>query len=158
MARSLARRETAARPLRRFEPFRDFEELQDRMNQLVESAWSGGQVDDAPRPWVPSVDIEELDDAWIVEAELPGVDKRDVDVELRDSELTIAGEIKERERKGILRRRTRRTGRFEYRVTLPGPADPEGIDARLDDGILTVRVPKPEQARPRRIAVKSGAR
>jgi HSP20 family protein len=158
MARSLARRETAARPLQRFEPFREFEELQDRMGQLIESVWSGSQADDVPRPWVPSVDIEEVEDAWIVEAELPGVDRRDVDVELRDSELMITGEVKERERKGILRRRTRRTGRFEYRVTLPGPADPEGIDARLSDGILTVRVPKPEQARPRRIEVKSGSR
>lgn len=158
MARSLARRETAARALRRFEPFRDFEELQDRMNQLVESAWSGGQVDDAPRPWVPSVDIEELDDAWIVEAELPGVDKRDVDVELRDSELTIAGEIKERERKGILRRRTRSVGRYEFRVTLPGPISADDLSANLSDGVLTVRVPKPEPARARRIDVQTGER
>jgi HSP20 family protein len=75
---------------------------------------------------------------------------------MRESELVITGEIKERERRGVLRRRTRRLGRFDYRVTLPGEADPEGIDASLDDGVLTVRVPKPERAQPRRIEVKSG--
>ena len=78
-----------------------------------------------------------------------------VNVELRDSELVITGEIKERERNGILRRRTRRTGHFEYRVVLPGQATDEGIEANLHDGVLTVRVPKPEQSRPRRIEVKS---
>ena len=111
----------------------------------------------AALPWVPAVDIEETDDAWLVEAEVPGVRKEDVNVEVRGSELSISGEIKERERKGILRRRTRRTGRFDYRVTLPGEADPEGIDASLDDGVLTVRVPKPERTRPRSSATTSRA-
>jgi HSP20 family protein len=101
------------------------------------------------------VDIEETEDAWVVEAELPGVKKKDVNVEMRGPELIISGEVKERERKGILRRRTRRTGRFDYRVMLPGEAEPEGIDASLHDGVLTVRVPKPERTRPRRIEVKA---
>ena len=80
----------------------------------------------------------------------------DVNVEVRGSELAISGEIKERERKGILRRRTRKTGEFDYHITLPGDADAENIDAELRDGILTVRIPKPEQERPRRIDVKPG--
>ena len=61
---------------------------------------------------------------------------------MRDSELIISGDIKEKERKGILRRRTRRTGRFEYRVSLPGLSDQEHIEANLHDGVLTVRVPE----------------
>jgi HSP20 family protein len=69
------------------------------------------------------VDIEQGEDAWIVEAELPGVDPKDVSVELNESELAITGEIKERERKGILRRRERHTGRFDYRVTRASAAD-----------------------------------
>jgi HSP20 family protein len=72
----------------------------------------------------------------------------------RRNELTITGEIKERERKGILRRRTRRTGRFEYRVTLPGETDADNVDAKLEGGVLTVRVPKSGRARPRRVEVK----
>lgn len=67
----------------------------------------------------------------------------------------IRGEIKEKERTGVLRRRTRRTGQFEYRVALPGPVDEEHIEANLHDGVLTVRVPKSEQARARRIEVKA---
>jgi HSP20 family protein len=67
----------------------------------------------------------------------------------------ITGEIKEKERKGVLRRRTRRSGQFEYCVTLPGHPNDEGIEANLHEGVLTVRVPKAQQERPRRIDVKA---
>lgn len=109
---------------------------------------------DGASAWTPPVDVIETDDAWIVEAELPGVDRDDVTVEVRDSELSISGEIKEREREGILRRRRRRVGAFDFQVTLPGQADTEHVEATLRDGVLRVRVPKPDQARPRRIEVK----
>jgi HSP20 family protein len=145
----------------RWDPFRELDDLHGRMEQLMQSIWGGTRGRERPDEeaplWVPDVDIEETDDAWIVEAEVPGVNREDVNVEVRDSELMITGEIKERERAGVLRRRTRRVGRFEYRVTLPGDADPDRIEATLDDGILTLRVPKPEQARPRRIEVRPGS-
>jgi HSP20 family protein len=141
-------------PLERWEPFRELEQLHDQMGRLMEGLPAPFGMTNGGT-WVPFVDIEETEDAWIVEAELPGVDRKDVNVELRDSELVITGEIKEKERKGILRRRTRRTGRFEYRVILPGQTSDEKIDANLHDGVLTVRVPKPEQSRPRRIEVKA---
>jgi HSP20 family protein len=141
-------------PPQRWEPFQELEQLHEQMGRLMESVWSPGRLGDGNgAPWVPIADIEETDDAWIVEAELPGVDRKDVNVEHRDNELIITGEIKEKERKGILRRRTRRVGKFEYRVILPADADPEQIDANLHDGVLTVRVPKAEQAKPQRIEV-----
>ena len=121
------------------------------LQALLENAWSGRPADGLT--WTPPVDIEETEDAWIVEAEIPGVKRQDVNVETRDSELLISGEIKERERKGILRRRTRRVGEFEFRVTLPGGLDPNNVEANVDDGVLTVRIPKPEQARPQRVEV-----
>jgi HSP20 family protein len=139
----------------RWDPARELDELHNRVGQLMDSLWSGAAIGDGA-VWSPLVDVEETDDAWVVEADLPGVKREDVNVEVRGNELIISGEIKERERKGILRRRTRRSGQFEYRVTLPGGADPGGIDASLDDGVLKVRVPKPEEARPRRIDVKPG--
>jgi HSP20 family protein len=105
--------------------------------------------------WTPLVDIEETDDAYHVEAELPGVRQKDVNIELVGNELTITGEIKERPRKGVLRRQTRRTGRFDYRVSLPDHVDPEKIDAKLAEGVLTVRVPKSETAQRRRIEVRA---
>ena len=141
-------------PLQRWEPFRELEQLQEHMDRLMQGVWSpaGGGNGGA---WMPITDIEETDDAWVIEAELPGVNRKDVNVEMRDSELIISGEIKQKERKGVLRRQTRKTGEFEYRVTLPGDSDAEHIEANLHDGVLTVRVPKTEQAKPRRIEVKA---
>ena len=145
------RRDMTARPVRRFEPFREFDQLQAQMGELLESALAGAPGEGAP--WIPAVDIEETDDAWIVEAELPGVDKKDVDIQMNDSELVVRGEIKERERAGILRRRTRRVGEFEFRVTLPGQTDAEQIDAKLDGGVLAIRIPKPQETQPRHIEI-----
>jgi HSP20 family protein len=142
------------RQVQRWDPFREFEQLQEEMGRLMQSAWSPAATGDGGA-WTPFADIEETEDAWIIEAEVPGVDRKDINVELRNSELVISGDITEKERKGVLRRRARRTGHFEYRVTLPGESDEEKIDAKLHDGVLTVRVPKAEQARPRRIEVKS---
>jgi HSP20 family protein len=137
----------------RWDPFRELEGLQEQLAQLMQRTLPDG---DGAAPFAPLVDIEETDDAWIVEADLPGVKAGDVNVELRGSELAISGEIKERRREGVLRRRTRKTGEFDYRITLPGDADAERIEAELRDGVLTVRIPKPEHERPRRINVKTG--
>jgi HSP20 family protein len=146
--------QSRSQPMQRWEPFRELEQLQEQVGRLMENVWSpmaGGNGG----TWIPLADIEETDDAWVIEAELPSVDRKDINVELRDNELVINGEIKEKKRDGILRRRTRRVGQFEYRVTLPGHPNEEGIEANLHDGVLTVRVPKGEQERPRRIDVKA---
>jgi HSP20 family protein len=154
MALPVRRRDTAPQPVTRWDSFRELEGLQEQFAQLLQSTSADGNGGAAP--FVPLVDIEETEDAWIVEADLPGVQREDVNVEVRRNELAITGEVKEREREGILRRRTRKTGEFDYHITLPGEADAENIDAQLHDGILTVRIPKPEQERPRRIDVKPG--
>jgi HSP20 family protein len=78
-----------------------------------------------------------------------------VNIELIGDELTVTGEIKERERKGVVRRRTRRVGQFELRVVLPDRVESEKIEASLDAGVLTVRAPKAERAARRKIVVKS---
>lgn len=138
-----------------WDPFRELEDVRARMDRLFGEVLTHSGLR-ADGPWSPLVDIEETDDAWVVEADLPGVKKGDVGVEVRDGELVIHGEVKERERVGILRRRTRRTGEFDYRVTLPGDVDDAKIDAVLRDGVLTVRIPKPARSQPRRIDVKAG--
>ena len=148
MALPVRRRDSAPQPAERWDPVREFEQLQERMGQLM-------GVSNGSAPWTPPIDIVETDDEWIVEAELPGVDRDDVNVEVRDGEVAITGEIKERERKGILRRRTRRVGAFDLEVTLPGQVEPENVDASLRDGVLTVRIPKPDSAKARRIEVSS---
>ncbi len=146
-----------ARPaaLQTWQPFQELEQLNEQFGRLMDSVWAPTGAGNGGG-WVPLADVEETEDAWIIEAELPSVDRKDVNVELRDSEVIISGEIKEKERKGVLRKRTRRTGQFEYRLTLPGQADEGHIEANLHDGVLTVRVPKSERARARRIEVKAG--
>jgi HSP20 family protein len=143
--------------LQRWEPFSELEQVNERMRRLLEQTLgqSGAPLSFDSGGWSPFVDIEENDDSYVIEAELPGVKREDVNIELVGNELTISGEIKERERKGILRRQTRRVGRFNYRVTLPDQVDGDRIDASLNDGVLAVRVPKAERAQRRRIEVKS---
>jgi HSP20 family protein len=141
-------------PVQRYQPFRELEEIQQQTAQLLEQMV--GVPPEVVRPWVPDVDIEETEDSWILEAELPGARAEDVHVEVDDGELTIRGAITERERTGVLRRRTRRVGEFEYTVTLPGLSGDVEPQARLHHGVLEVRVPKPEQSRPRQIQIHEG--
>jgi HSP20 family protein len=104
--------------------------------------------------WVVPVDIEETDNAYIVELDLPNVRAEDVNVELNDDELRVFGEYKKRERKGVLRRQTRKIGEFEFVIALPGDINPDDVDADLSDGVLTIKVGKAVNNRPRRIEVR----
>ncbi len=104
--------------------------------------------------FTPLADVEETDDAYLVEVELPGVKGDDLDVEVAGRRLTVSGERKERERVGILRRQTRTVGRFHYEVVLPSDVAEDQVEASLNEGVLSIRVPKIEADRPRRIPVK----
>jgi HSP20 family protein len=134
-------------------PLAEFDELISQMGGLLES--TVGNV--APRAglavWTPLADVSETDDAYRVELELPGIKSKDIDVEVAAQELVVTGEIKERERHGILRRSTRRTGRFEYRLRLPSEVSPEGVKADMSEGVLTITVPKAESNKSRRVEV-----
>jgi HSP20 family protein len=148
-----------SRQVERWDPFEELEQVTERMRRMLDETfgdfgrWPSLLGDTVA--WSPLVDIEEFDDAYQLEAELPGVRREDVDIELVGNELVISGELKEKERTGIVRRRTRRTGRFDYRVTLPEQLDADKIEAALSDGVLTVRVPKSERAQRKRIEIKA---
>jgi HSP20 family protein len=136
---------------------RQLDQVTENMRRMLEQTFGG--IDwSSPllerEGWSPFVDLEETDDAYVLEAELPGVKRENVDIELVGNELRITGEIKERERKGTVRRSSRRTGRFDYRVSLPDHVDEAKIEASLTEGVLTVRLPKSERAQRRRIEVK----
>jgi HSP20 family protein len=153
MAASVPARRRGQQQLTVVDPSREFEDIYDRMGQLMSMALGGlplGALTEAP--WVPLADLSETDDAYIIQAELPGIRKDQIDIQLHDRELTISGEIKDSEH-GRKRRSSRRTGRFEYRAFLPGDVNPDGVKAELSDGVLTVTVPKSEAAKPRRIEV-----
>ena len=139
----------------RWQPLSDFETLTERMRRMLEQTFGDfGWASSTEVGWSPLVDIEEEDGSYVVEADLPGVKREDVNIEIVGNELTITGDVKERERKGAMRRQTRRTGHFEYRLSLPTQVDPDKVEASLKDGVLTVRVPKAERAQRRQIEVK----
>ena len=101
---------------------------------------------------MPPADVVETDSAYVIEVELPGVRREDIDVALDGNDLVVTGEVKERKREGLFRRRTRRVGEFEFRVTLPGNLREGDIEASLAYGVLNVYVPKADstsQARSR---------
>ena len=138
-----------------WDPFRELEDLRNRMDRLVQATFSGRDLPEAgaAEAWAPPADVEETEDAYLMELELPGVDKDRITVEVGDGELDVHGEIEERERTGVLRRQTRHVGRFDYRMSLPPDVDTEHITAELTNGVLTLRVPKAEKARPHRIEI-----
>jgi len=101
----------------------------------------------------PLTDIEETDDGYLVEVELPGAKREDIDLHVDRGRVRVTAERRERQRVGLLRHRTRTTGRYSIDVTLPVPVDGDDVTASLDDGVLTVVVPKAERTHRRRIPI-----
>ena len=150
----------AALPVRRsgrnsmvVNPSREFEDIYDRMGQLMNFAFGLTPAVLADMPWVPLADLSETDDAYVVKAELPGVNKDQVNIQLQDREIVISGEIPESEQEGRRHRRSRRTGRFEFHTYLPGDVNADAVTAQLSDGILTITVPKSEATKPRKVEI-----
>jgi HSP20 family protein len=133
-----------------WEPWREFEDIYDRLGRVIRDNF--GDFGSFAR-WSPPIDLEETDDAYVAELDVPGVKKDDIDVEVSGDQVRVHGEVKERERVGVLRRQTRRTGSFDFAFTLPSEVDPDRIDASLADGVLTIQAPKVEAAKPRRIEI-----
>jgi HSP20 family protein len=138
-------------------PFQEFESLLDRYNRTSGSAMRNqGNGDLSFADWAPSVDIEEQDDKYLIKADLPGVDKKDIDVKLENGTLSIRGEKRlESESKEGKRHRTERFhGTFARSFTLPDLVDADKVDASYRDGVLTLHIPKMEQAKPKSIDIK----
>jgi HSP20 family protein len=127
------------------EPLAQLRELNPSFARLLDELlghWSG--ILAARDVSTPLAELEELDDAWLVRVELPGVKRDDVDIQLAGRRLVVRAQRKDEQREGTLRRTTRTMGRYFLDVVLPGEVDPEGVEATLEDGVLMVRVPKPE--------------
>lgn len=130
--------------------------IQREMNRLFDSFFRNDEVGTGMSMWSPAVDILERDVEYEVRMELPGVRKDDVKITIENNVLTIRGEKKQEsneEEKGY-RRVERSYGSFQRSFTLPTSVRPEKIDATVADGVLTVRLPKAEEARPKEIEVK----
>jgi HSP20 family protein len=146
----------------RWEPVRELNSLQTEMNRLFNTFFdtptTGGNGGGGVRRWVPSMDLVETDEHFVLRADLPGLTEADVSIELEDNVLTVAGERKaEREDKeeGFYRME-RSFGQFRRSLTLPEGVDADKIAATFDKGVLEVRIPKPEERKPRRVAIRVG--
>ena len=144
--------------MRWVDPFKELSAIHERMNQLFDETFlpaRGSEAAPAAAMWSPAVDIYESGDDIVVKAEIPGIEKGDVAVEVKDGILTLRGERKfEREEKEENYHRIERSyGTFVRSFALPSSADPEKVQAALKEGVLEVRIGKKEQAKPRKVKV-----
>ncbi|MEW6079408.1 MAG: Hsp20/alpha crystallin family protein [Thermodesulfobacteriota bacterium] len=113
-------------------------------------------VSDWEKEWAPAIDVSETENEYIVKAELPGINKKDIDISLTDGVLTVKGEkkLEKKEEKENYHYMETRYGTFTRSLKLPEDASAEKVDATYADGVLTVTVPKTETAKPRKIEVQ----
>lgn len=144
----------------RWEPFRELLSTQDRFNQLLNQTFSqafGSEGQElSSRSWAPAVDIYEDDQHLVIKAELPGVDPKDVEVRVENHTLFLKGERKfEKEtNEGNYHRVERSYGSFSRSFTLPNSVNTEGAQAEYKDGLLTLKLAKREEAKPRTIKIE----
>jgi HSP20 family protein len=146
-----------------WEPATEVSSIQNEMNRLfntfLDQPTSGGRSA-GPRRWVPAMDLIETSDNYVLRADLPGLSDRDVNVQLQDNVLTVSGERRaasEQQQEGYYRLE-RAFGAFSRSLTLPEGVDADAVKANFDRGVLEIKVPKPEQKKPRqvRISVSGG--
>ncbi|GGM40406.1 Hsp20/alpha crystallin family protein [Dactylosporangium sucinum] len=130
------------------------------IDELIRSFFGGGTAVGDPAAIAaalrPPVDIEETEQAYIVDVDLPNVSPERIELEMRGEELRISGRFEERSRSGVMRRQNRQAGEFEYLVDLPGDIDTDKVDASYDNGVLTVTIAKTRGTQPRRIEIERG--
>ncbi len=145
----------------RWDPFRDLAEVQERVNRVLGEFYGARGEDDVMRrgTWIPPVDIYEgPDHEMIIKAELPDVRREDIDIRVEDSTLTITGEKKlnHEVKQEQFHRVERAYGTFTRSFTLPATIDTEKVNADYKNGVLTVKLPMREEAKPKQIQVKVG--
>jgi len=142
------------RELARWDPFREMAELSERLNRLFEERWMRPWSEEAI--WSPLVNLEETKDAYILRAELPGMDRKDIKLSITDRTLSLSGERKweRKDESSTLHRAEIFCGKFQRTITFPTEIDPQKATATYEKGILTVELPKSERAKPREIEIE----
>ena len=145
----------------RFDPFRDLAVLQERMNRLFNDTYGPRREDDlmSRGTWTPAVDIYEVNSELVLKAELPDMRREDIDVSVENSTLTIRGERKldNEVKQENFHRIERAYGNFVRSFSLPNTVDPAKISAEYKNGVLTVKLPVREEAKPRSISIDVAA-
>jgi HSP20 family protein len=147
----------------RWEPARELGTIQNEMNRRLFNTFfdtpTAGQASGSlPRRWIPAMDLVETEGEFVLKADLPGLTENDVNVELEDNVLSISGEreAEQQERKDGYFGLERSYGSFRRSLTLPEGVDAGAVTARFDHGVLEVRIPKPEERKPRKVAISVG--
>jgi len=148
------------RGLRVLDPWKDFGSLQERINRMFDDTirtlypTDGEELEKGT--WAPAVDIYETNDSFVVSADLPGLNKDEIQIDLKDNTLTLKGEKKFEEKvsKDNYIRIERAYGSFVRSFTLPQNVDPEKIKAKYKEGVLEITIPKKEEAKPKQIKVE----
>lgn len=145
----------------RWDPARELDSLQGDMNRLFDRFFEGGRGTNgaSARRWIPAMDLVETEDNLVLRADLPGMSEDDLNIEIKDGVLTISGERKaEHEEKGEGFHRVERAfGSFSRALSLPDGVNANQVAADFKDGVLEVRVPKPEETKPMRVAIGQGS-
>jgi HSP20 family protein len=147
------------RSIARFEPFRGATTLQDQMNRLFNDVLERTGEESNLTAWAPSVDIYETEHELVVKADLPEVDTKDLDIRVENNILTIRGERKfeKKVNEENYLRVERSYGSFARSFTLANTVNSEAIKADYQNGVLTLSIPKREEAKPKQIKVNVGA-
>jgi len=145
--------------LTRWEPFREFSTLQDRMNRLFRETQGNSQDESLiSSSFAPAVDVYEDEHNVTLKIEVPGIDEKDIDVRIESSTLTVHGErkIEKEEKEENYRRVERQYGSFTRTFNLPPTVDAEKVQADYDKGVLNITLPKKAEAKPKQIKVNVG--
>src|SRR6516225_6057592 len=146
--------------LTRWDPFREFNTLQDRMNRLFRDSYGSEGHDEAltTSSFAPAVDVYEDEHNVSLKIEIPGIDDKDIDVRVENNTLTVHGERKfeKEEKEENFRRVERSYGSFTRSFTLPNTVDVEHVSANYDKGVLKITLPKKAEAKPKQIKVQVG--
>ena len=142
----------------RWNPYGEMTAMKNRINRrFSEPYWATRRMDDDSDMgmWNPAVDLYEKDDHFVINAELPGVDKKNISIDLKDRMLTISGErsYENEAKEENYYRRERSYGKFQRAFTLPADVDSDKIKAEFKDGLLQIEVPKPEQQKPKQVTI-----
>jgi HSP20 family protein len=145
----------------RWDPGREVDTLQSEVNRIFDAFFGGrtGNGGSHARRWVPAMDLVETDEHLVLRADLPGLTKDDVNIDIKDGVLTVSGERKsehEEKSEGYYRME-RAFGGFSRSLSLPEGIDAERVTADFADGVLEVRIPKPEERKPHRVAIRGGS-
>jgi HSP20 family protein len=144
--------------LTRWDPFREFTTLQDRMNRLFRGSFSEGQEALTTSTIAPPGDVYEEEHNVTLKIEVPGIDEKDIDVRIENNTLTVHGERKfeKEEKEENYRRVEREYGSFTRSFTLPNTVDPENVQANYEKGVLKIKLAKKAEAKPKQIKVNVG--